>query len=457
MTKKNINKNGKRIPIIFPINLTPQFAETASDKAPKEIHVLPVGKWNHPAYGPIVITREDIADFKHNFDEGLRKGIPITEGHEVMDEKPAVGWFTELIDRGANGLFAIIEWTEKGKTLLSDKAYKFFSPEFYSEYEDPETREIHENVLVGGALTNKPYFKELDAIVLSEQSINNQFNEKPMLKLEEVLAKKVEELSDEEKTFLQENKSELNDEQKETFKSVLEDEKTETDEEKTAREEKEKGDENEKNGLNRDGSAKELTDDEKAQNVKDGKNEDGTEKTELTDDEKQANVDAGKNEDGSKKEEKVDGSEGVVVVDGKVQMSQAAYKLLNSKANSGHEASKKLIASEIKAEATKLVFSEQNSQGRFLPKQSDKVFSFMQGLNEKQRKEFSELVIALPKTEVFNEVGHGDSNEGSAYAEIESKTKKLMSEDKALTYSDAVKRVCEEHPKLANQYETETA
>ncbi len=438
---KKATEKIKRLPIIFPIDIQ-AFAETESEGGiPTEIHVLPVGKWNHPAYGPITIDREDISVFKDNFDNGLRKGIPITEGHDngFSGELPAIGWFTELIDRGANGLYATIEWTTKGKTLLSEKAFKYFSPEFYSEYEDPETRAIHENVLVGGALTNKPYFKELEAVVLSEHSINNQFNFNDM-NLQDILAKKVEELSAEEKTFLQENKEQLTDEQKTTFATVLEVE--ETAEEKETRE-KEEGDANEAKGLNRDGSTKELTDEEKAANVEAGKNEDGTEKA-------PEGGDAGGEEGGQQ-----NASEGVVIKNGLVQMSQGAYKTLEKKANDGYEAAEKLRESEIRSDTSKLVFSEQNSKGRFLPAQSEKVFSFMKALSEGQRKIFAELVNTIPEAGMFTEVGHGGNADGTAFAEIETKAKKLMSDNKAITYTDAVKRVCEENPSLANRYETE--
>ena len=77
----------------------------------------------------------------------------------------------------------------------------------------------------------------------------------------------------------------------------------------------------------------------------------------------------------------------------------------------------------------------------------------MNGLNEKQRKAFAELVSAIPKTNLFSEVGHGGNSEGTALGEIENKVKKLMSEDKELTYSDAIKSVFEQNPELAHRYE----
>jgi phage I-like protein len=60
----------------------------------------------------------------------------ITAGHDNGGnggELSAIGWFKELIDRGVSGLYAVVEWTGEGKQLLSDRAFKYFSPEFYEE------------------------------------------------------------------------------------------------------------------------------------------------------------------------------------------------------------------------------------------------------------------------------------------------------------------------------------
>jgi cation transport regulator ChaB/phage I-like protein/predicted RNA-binding Zn-ribbon protein involved in translation (DUF1610 family) len=209
---------------------------------PKEIQILPVGNWKHPSYGKIEIKENDLDNFIQNFNNGVRKGIPITEGHSVgEEEKPAIGWFKELVNKGRDGLWAIVEWTKEGAELLKSKAYKYFSPEFYDSYEDPETHKIYQNVLVGGALTNRPYFKGLKAIVFSELTKG--------MNIKELLEKEPTELTDEEVVFLKENQEELTDEQKETFKSVLEEgkeeekkeeEKEEKEEEKEEEEEEEK-------------------------------------------------------------------------------------------------------------------------------------------------------------------------------------------------------------------------
>lgn len=400
-----MDKKVKRLPLLFPIDLQ-KFSE---GELPEEIQVLPVGRWNHPAYGVLTITKEDVSEFKDNFEKGLRKQIPITEGHETFDEKPAVGWFKELMDRGGNGLYATVEWTKQGKTLLSERQYKYFSPEFYSEYEDPETREVHTNVLVGGALTNKPYFKELDAVVLSEKILDTnklKFND---MDLKELIAKKLEDLSTEEKAFVVENKEKLNEAELETFGSLFEDKPEETPEEKTEE------------------TPKETPED---------KPEETPEET---------------------PEEKVEASEYKMDEKGNVVMSMAQVKALESKANSGFEASEKLKKADVQAQCDKLIFSETNKKGKILPKAEKKVFSFMLALSEEQRKTFSEIMDSIQAKQIFGEKGKGSGAEGSAFAEIEAKTKKLMSEDKSLKYADAIQRVCSENKDLADKYEKDLA
>lgn len=181
-----------------------------------EIQVLSIGVWQHPYYGKITIGEEEVKEFIKNFNDEVRRELPITEGHSVgEEEKPAIGWFDQLINKGREGLFAIIEWNNEGKRLLKEKAYKYFSPEFYTLYEDPETRKKYKNVLCGGALTNKPYFKSLQAVTLSE------FTFFEGMKLEEILNKEASELTDEEVEFLKDNKNELTEEQKEKFEEAI--------------------------------------------------------------------------------------------------------------------------------------------------------------------------------------------------------------------------------------------
>lgn len=146
--------------IAFPIQL---FGEgTAFAEISDSLHVVPTGKWMHPVYGEMEITPADIAELVKNFKDKVRLNLPITAGHDngmSGGELPAIGWFKEVYDRGVNGLWAFVEWTDQGKQLLQEGAFKYLSAEFCEEYQDPETQEVYHNVLMGGALTNKPFSK----------------------------------------------------------------------------------------------------------------------------------------------------------------------------------------------------------------------------------------------------------------------------------------------------------
>lgn len=401
----NINfakgKSGKSLLGMIPL----EFGEQANGAAsvPDVIQMVPVGQWDHPAYGPIVITGSDIREFSQNFNAGIRKGVFITAGHEGFAELPAVGWVKETEVRD-DGLWGTIEWNELGKQTLSDKQFKFFSPEFYQTYEDPETRQIYRNVLTGGALTKSPYFKELEAIVFSEPKSNEP---RDSMNLQELLAKKLEELSDDEKAFIKANQSELTEEQKTALTSVLDE--AETPEAKEARETAEKA----------AADAKAL---------------------------EEANVAAGKNADGT---EKVSASE-------KVQITAGELAILRAAADKGVKAFAELEKQKISAETAKLVMSESNTKGVFLPKQAEAVKTFMATLNETQRATFSTLVAQIPTKLQFGEAGSSAAAvHGDATAELNALVDKKMKADPKLRYSDALRQVVAENDGLEERFDRE--
>jgi len=135
-----------------------------------DIEIMHTGKWEHPQYGTIKIDNSDIDKFVNSFDNNVRK-VDLAIDQEHMPEKGAAGWIKSLKkeeDDNGMALMASIEWTKLGKGLIKDGVFKYFSPELAFDYEDQETHENFENVLIGGALTNRPYFKNLAPVALSE-------------------------------------------------------------------------------------------------------------------------------------------------------------------------------------------------------------------------------------------------------------------------------------------------
>ena len=390
---------------IFPLEFSAGKAKMDDAPAiPDTIHLIPTGQWEHDLYGSILITSNDIQEFIENFNSKVRKGVFITAGHEGMQELPAVGWITKVEARDT-GLWGEVEWNEDGEELLETKAYKFFSPEFYRDYEDPQTHKVYRNVLTGGALTKSPYFKELEAIVFSEPKFKNQFKETAM-NIKDLLAKKKSELTAEEKAFLKENKSKMSEEESKKY-----------------------------DDMEMDDSAAEK------------------EEAEATKEEEGA---VEKEKDAAKKEADEPADDSKIVASEKVMISASELTILRQKADEGQQAFAELKAQKLTANVNALTFSENNKAGKFLPKSTDTLRSFMESLNDAQVVKFTELLKQLPKTEIFSEVGGGDGAvEGTAKAEVDAKVEKKMSENKDLKFSDALKQVMSENEGLEERYDRE--
>jgi phage I-like protein len=140
------------------------------------IPVLPEGKFVHPWYGDIdfsaPILRRVVRNFNNNV---LNTDIAVDEGH---DRGKALGWFRSLNhgkhDFGGHehvGLFGDVEWTDIGRSLLERDIYRYFSAEI-GAFTGPDGKKI-ENVLFGGGLTNRPFFKQMPRVQFAEGEADN--------------------------------------------------------------------------------------------------------------------------------------------------------------------------------------------------------------------------------------------------------------------------------------------
>lgn len=373
-----------------------EFSE-ADKTLPEMIHVAPLGKWDHPVYGEFEVTRDTVREFVQNFNDGIRKPkLPITAGHDSFEEHKAIGWMIEL-QEGVNGLYAKVEWTPDGQDLLLKGSFKYFSPEWFTTYTDPANGKEYGHVLIGGALTNKPFFRELENIVaFSEHFIYSKFNE-IIMDLAVIRAKELADLTAEEKEFLVANVAELTDEEKAKFEIEVEEEETE-----------------------------------------------GETKEEETEAETEVEAEATTEE-----------TEPAPHVASVVTMTAQQFNELAAQAEMGKKALQEVRTMTLAREVEQLVFSDTNKAGRFLPKDKSAVLSFMSTLEDKQRKAFNELIARIPAQSLFNELGTGDDHAvaDDPATELNAKVASLRSEDKALDYRTAVTRVFKENPELAKNYE----
>lgn len=134
---------------------------------PHIIEIARVAEGYHANYGQIKITSNDLESMERNFKNKVTGvDLAINEDHKKNE---AFAWFKDVF-RSFDGqtLYAQVNWNAKGTRALSEKEYRYFSPEFKFSYTHPHTGAEHGATLLGGALTNYPFLK-MDAITQLNQ------------------------------------------------------------------------------------------------------------------------------------------------------------------------------------------------------------------------------------------------------------------------------------------------
>jgi len=131
------------------------------------VQALPLGQYKHPLYGKIDVTMNRVQLFANNVKNQVRgQELDIDYDHKQYSGK-AAGWVKDAEAR-PNGLWVKVEWTEDAYGALQKGEYRYFSPEFADKWSHPKTGDVHQDVLFGGALTNRPFLKDILPINMSE-------------------------------------------------------------------------------------------------------------------------------------------------------------------------------------------------------------------------------------------------------------------------------------------------
>jgi len=371
-----------------------------SSKKKSEIEILHAGEWEHPQYGTIRISEGDIDKFMDSFNDKVRK-VDIAVDQEHMPEKGAAGWFRTLkkvFEDGKTKLKATVEWTKLGTQLIQDGVFKYFSPEFDFAYEDMETHEQFENVLLGGALTNRPYFKSLAPVALSENMYAG-------------FTSKLNEKGGENRMTIKELKAKLAEDSEFALKEDASDED------------------------------KKLFEEAKTELAKDAENKE-EEKKKVEAAEKKKKLEEEKLALKKKKGKKVKTSERFI--------SKADHaKQLNEMKSKMGVLETKLRFKEVTEQVEGYMFSESNPNGVLLPKSKKIATDLFMSATPKIAKLFKEFVEGLPvmSATLFKEEG-GDGEDSSPSDKVEEAVTKKMSENKGLSYADAMKIIAREKPEL---------
>jgi len=130
------------------------------------IQAFPYVEYDHPVHGKIKFDRARAERMAANVAAGVRgQDLDIDYDHKVL-RSDAAGWVKKAEARD-DGLYIFVEWTKEALQKLKEKAYRYFSPEYVDEWKHPGGQKF-QDVLFGGALTNRPFLKGILPINLSE-------------------------------------------------------------------------------------------------------------------------------------------------------------------------------------------------------------------------------------------------------------------------------------------------
>ena len=126
-------------------------------------------KVNHPEYGEIEITPNTVEEFKEHFDSrtyGQDLHVNFEHGFDPAKGRQAAGWVKDIQVRDDGGYY-LVTFTEDAMKEIKEGKWRYVSPE-YDDWTDPTTGTVHENVPMGLALSNRPFFKNMAPLNFSE-------------------------------------------------------------------------------------------------------------------------------------------------------------------------------------------------------------------------------------------------------------------------------------------------
>lgn len=129
-------------------------------EVPAEIQVIPHGFHKTPK-GDFLCDKESADLVLREFESRVNDMVTDYE-HQTLSgvEAPAAGWIKGLVDKGADGIWAKIEWTERAKGYIKNKEYRYVSPVFLVRKTDKRVLN-----LINVALTNQPNIDGMVPIV----------------------------------------------------------------------------------------------------------------------------------------------------------------------------------------------------------------------------------------------------------------------------------------------------
>ena len=159
-----------------------RWVEPFAYQAGKPFRVMPLGTFKR-GERTLTITKDNLQQMAANFENGRpRWKVPVYFGHPTAEQPdpPKAGNIASVEVRD-DGLYAVPEYTDKGKASVEGGEYQFVSPGVLwdkngSAYVDEQGRQF-DNVIEHVALTNRPFFGQHVALFSEPGVIENMHDE----------------------------------------------------------------------------------------------------------------------------------------------------------------------------------------------------------------------------------------------------------------------------------------
>jgi len=141
--------------------LDQELGGDAGGAVPDVVQVLPSGKVDPKGKTSFVVDEEAKGLILSAF-EKCATDLVVDYEHQSLSgsEAPAAGWIKGLDDRGEDGLWAKVQWTERAVGYLKNREYRYLSPVVLIRKKDCRAVE-----LLGAALTNLPAIDGMKPVV----------------------------------------------------------------------------------------------------------------------------------------------------------------------------------------------------------------------------------------------------------------------------------------------------
>ncbi len=139
--------------------------DLSGNDAPEEVQLLPTGEVSPKGKMQFLVDEEGMQSMLAAFRKS-GTDLVIDYEHQSLSgsEAPAAGWIKDLLDKGAEGLWAKVQWTDRAKEYLRKREYRYISPVVLVRKKDGRAVE-----LLGAALTNLPAIDGMAPVVNSMQ------------------------------------------------------------------------------------------------------------------------------------------------------------------------------------------------------------------------------------------------------------------------------------------------